>query len=163
MCSQKPPPKGRRTVKTKTDIFPIGKLAVTAENGRVVSIAVSEADFCDEDEIIDTAIRQLHEYFDGKRKIFDFNIGYTFGTEFQQKVREMLRTIPYGETVTYGQLAQMAGCPNGARAIGNAVHNNPILIVNPCHRVVAAGGKIGGFAYGTQMKKELLELEEKYK
>lgn len=150
-------------MKRKTDIFPIGRLCAVAENGKIVSIELSEDDFCDEDEILDTAIGQLHEYFDGKRKNFDFDIGYTSGTEFQQKVWEILRTIPYGESVTYGQLAQMAGCPKGARAIGNAVHNNPILIVNPCHRVVAAGGKIGGFAYGTQMKKELLELEEKNK
>lgn len=143
----------------KTDIFPIGKLTVSAEDGNVISVAVDDNEYNDGGKILDTAITQLHEYFEGRRFYFDFPVDYISGTEFQKKVWNALRGIPYGETVSYSQLAQTVGCPNGARAVGNAVHNNPLLIVNPCHRVVTSGGKIGGFAYGTEMKKELLKLE----
>ena len=150
-------------MKRKTDIFPIGRLCVTAVDSKVVSILPSDEDFDDGNELLDSVISQLHEYFDGRRKTFDFDIGYTFGTEFYKKVWDALRTVPYWLTVTFGQLADAVGCHGGARAGGNAVHLNPVLIVNPCHRVVAAGGKLGGFAFGAQMKQELLELEEKNK
>ncbi|MBQ8209767.1 MAG: methylated-DNA--[Clostridia bacterium] len=150
-------------MKRKSDIFPIGNITFTAENNRIVSIEITDEKYNDCDEVLSIAISQLHEYFNGNRKTFDFEIGYTSGTRFQQKIWDLLRSIPYGETVTYGELAAMADCPKGARAIGNAVHNNPLLIVNPCHRVVAANGKIGGFAYGTEMKISLLNLEERYK
>lgn len=150
-------------MKRKTDVFPIGNLTVTAINGNVSDISLTDCFYNDNDEVLDNVIKQLHEYFQGKRKTFDFEIKYTFGTVFQQKVWEELRNIPYGDTITYGELAKRVGCYGGARAVGNAVHCNPLLIVNPCHRVVAAGGKIGGFAHGTEMKKELLALEEKYK
>lgn len=150
-------------MKHKTDIFPIGKITFTSENGKITSIEVTDEEYSDNDAVLDTAISQMHEYFNGERKIFDFDIGYVASTEFYRKVWNLLRTIPYGETLTYGELAKKAGCPKGARAVGNAVHNNPLLIVNPCHRVVAANGKIGGFSYGVSMKNELLMLEEKFK
>lgn len=147
----------------KTKDYPIGRIAVFASDGAITEIRIENEISDDSDAVIDDALKQLDEYFCGKRKVFDLNIKYLQGTDFQHKVWDALRVIPYGETVTYGQLAEIVGCPKGARAIGNAVHNNPVLIVNPCHRVVAAKGKIGGFSYGIAMKKELLELEEKYK
>lgn len=147
----------------KTEIFPIGKIAVFAEDDFVTSISITEEDFDSANETVNEAIRQLHEYFSGKRCTFDLKIKYLNGTAFQKKVWDTLRKIPYGETVTYGEIASSTGHNRAARAVGNAVHNNPLLIVNPCHRVVASGAKLGGFAYGVKMKKELLELEEKFK
>ena len=80
------------------------------------------------------------------------------GTAFQQRVWQALLTIPYGETVSYGEIARMVGCKS-AQAVGQAVGANPIALIIPCHRVIAAHGKIGGYAYGIEIKKKLLELE----
>ena len=80
------------------------------------------------------------------------------GTAFQKRVSTALLTIPYGETVSYGELVRMVGCKS-AQAIGQAVGANPIALIIPCHRVIAAHGKIGGYEYGIEIKKKLLELE----
>lgn len=81
------------------------------------------------------------------------------GTTFQQQVWESLRTIPFGETRSYKEIAVQLGNPNAARAVGMANNKNPILIVTPCHRVIGADGKLVGFAAGLEMKKYLLALE----
>ena len=81
------------------------------------------------------------------------------GTAFQQRVWQALLTIPYGETVSYGELAQMVGCKS-AQAVGQAVGANPVALLIPCHRVIAAHGKLGGYEYGTEIKKRLLEIEQ---
>ncbi len=80
------------------------------------------------------------------------------GTAFQQRVWQALLTIPYGETVSYGELARLVGC-RSAQAVGQAVGANPIALLIPCHRVIAAHGKIGGYEYGIEIKKRLLEVE----
>lgn len=113
-------------------------------------------------DLTDRAYAQLTEYLKGKRKKFDF--GYTLsGTEFQMKVWRALCDIPYGETRTYKQIATAVGNPKATRAVGAANNKNPIAIVVPCHRVVGSGGKLLGYAGGTEMKKFLLDLEEKNK
>ena len=103
--------------------------------------------------------QELTEYCDGTRKHFDFPVGAR-GTPFQEAVWQELRTIPYGRTRTYGQVAEAVGRPAGARAVGMANHHNPLPIVIPCHRVVGAGGKLGGFGGGVDLKRRLLRLEE---
>ena len=103
--------------------------------------------------------RELTEYCDGKRKRFDFPV-CARGTPFQEAVWHELRTIPYGQTRTYGKVAEAVGRRDGARAVGMANHHNPVPIVIPCHRVVAAGGKLGGFGGGVDLKRRLLRLEE---
>ena len=85
--------------------------------------------------------------------------GYQKGTVFQQRVWQALLTIPYGKTVSYGELARMVGCKS-AQAVGQAVGRNPIALLIPCHRVVGANGTLGGYAYGLNRKKQLLELEK---
>ena len=82
------------------------------------------------------------------------------GTAFQMKVWQELLKIPYGDTVSYSEIAERIGCPEGARAVGGAVHNNLLWIIVPCHRVVGKNGKLTGYAGGTEMKKTLLELEK---
>ena len=149
-------------LRRKTEMFPIGKITVTTTDGVVTDIAITETDFHDDDLAAGNALRQLREYFDGQRFRCDFETTYVSGTPFQKAVWDFLRTIPYGETVSYREVAEAIGKPNACRAVGSAVGRNPLLIVNPCHRVVASDG-IGGFAYGISMKQELLLLEKKYK
>ena len=107
------------------------------------------------------AEKQLMEYFCGQRKVFSLPLA-TCGTPFQQAVWNVLQQIPYGETITYGQLAQMIDKPNAARAVGGGCNKNPIAIVIPCHRVIGAGGKLTGFAGGLTVKERLLALEAEY-
>lgn len=105
------------------------------------------------------AVCQLREYFSGKRRSFDLPLAPT-GTSFQAKVWNALREIPYGATITYGELAERVGSPKGYRAVGNANGKNPLVIIQPCHRVVAGGDKLGGFSAGIYRKKFLLRLEK---
>jgi methylated-DNA-[protein]-cysteine S-methyltransferase len=102
--------------------------------------------------------RQLTEYFAGTRKRFDLSLDFT-GTDFNRKIWKALLTIPYGETRTYGQIAEQIGKPGTARAVGVANSRNPISIVAPCHRVIGANGKLTGFAGGLAVKAFLLDLE----
>lgn len=106
------------------------------------------------------AFKQIGEYLNGQRQTFDFSYEL-HGTEFQKKVWEALRQIPYGETRTYKDIATVVGNPKASRAVGMANHKNPLMIVVPCHRVIGTGGKLVGYAGGLDMKKALLELERK--
>ncbi|MCL2081272.1 MAG: methylated-DNA--[protein]-cysteine S-methyltransferase [Oscillospiraceae bacterium] len=101
---------------------------------------------------------QLDEYFAGERREFDLPLKM-FGTTFQMAVWAGLLQIPYGQTVSYGQLAAMIGKPKASRAVGGANHVNPISIIVPCHRVIGAGGSLTGYGGGLEMKRFLLELE----
>ncbi|MGH9028049.1 MAG: methylated-DNA--[protein]-cysteine S-methyltransferase [Acidimicrobiales bacterium] len=104
------------------------------------------------------AAGQLSEYFAGRRTEFDLPLELT-GTPFQRQVWLTLADIPYGETVSYAELATMVGRPKAFRAVGQANGSNPVPIVLPCHRVVASGGGIGGYGGGLDMKRHLLALE----
>lgn len=104
------------------------------------------------------AAREITEYFEGKRRRFTFPLDAE-GTEFQKRVWNALREVPYGEVVTYGELARRAGNPSASRAVGGAMSKNPLPIVVPCHRVIASGRKIGGFTGGLSLKQRLLRLE----
>ncbi len=105
-------------------------------------------------------IRQLRAYFRGELKEFDLPLAME-GTEFQLRVWNALRTIPYGETISYAQLAERIGNPKAVRAVGLANGSNPIPIIVPCHRVIGSGGSLTGFGGGLSTKKMLLELENK--
>jgi methylated-DNA-[protein]-cysteine S-methyltransferase len=104
-------------------------------------------------------VRQLGEYFAGERTQFELPLA-PHGNEFQQRVWQALRQIPYGATATYGEIATMIGEPlSASRAVGSAYGANPLPIVIPCHRVIGAGGALVGFGGGIETKKFLLELE----
>ena len=130
--------------------FPNKKTAGKPERGWVESSrgAVGEA------------VRQLREYFAGKRREFDLPLD-AGGTEFQRSVWRRLGEIPYGETISYGELARRVGNPKASRAVGSANGKNPIPIVIPCHRVIAGDGTLGGFGGGLPTKETLLALEKK--
>jgi methylated-DNA-[protein]-cysteine S-methyltransferase len=104
------------------------------------------------------AIRQLREYFAGRRREFDLPLSPQ-GTEFQKSVWRRLQEIPYGATISYGELAKRVGNANASRAVGAANGKNPLPIVVPCHRVIGANGKLVGFGGGLPVKQALLEIE----
>lgn len=104
------------------------------------------------------AITQLEEYFQGKRKVFDLPVKPE-GTPFQQSVWSVLRTIPYGTTITYKELAERIGNLAAIRAVGRANGTNPIPIIIPCHRVIGSDGSLIGFGGGLALKEYLLRLE----
>ncbi|MFF1836787.1 methylated-DNA--[protein]-cysteine S-methyltransferase [Streptomyces sp. NPDC058231] len=103
---------------------------------------------------------QLHAYFAGRLTRFDIAYAENRGTEFQRRVWAALDAVPYGETVSYGQIAERIGTPGaGVRAVGTAIGRNPLLVVRPCHRVIGADGALRGYAGGVERKERLLELE----
>lgn len=103
-------------------------------------------------------VTQVLEFLSGERRAFSLNL-QLYGTPFQRAVWTELGRIPYGETRTYGQLASILKNPKASRAVGAANGANPIPLIIPCHRVVASGGKLGGYAGGLQLKRHLLALE----
>ena len=105
-------------------------------------------------------VRQLQSYFAGERKNFDLAL-ILEGTDFQKRVWTALRKIPYGETISYKELAEMIGSPRAVRAVGAANGANPIPIIIPCHRVIGNDGSLTGFGGGLPLKKQLLELESR--
>jgi methylated-DNA-[protein]-cysteine S-methyltransferase len=107
----------------------------------------------------DDARRQLDEYFAGTRHDFDLAIDLRPARDFGRAVLEQLALVPYGEVTTYGALAQRAGRPRAARAVGTVMNRNPVPIVLPCHRVVGSTGSLVGYAGGLDRKRTLLELE----
>ena len=108
------------------------------------------------------AIAQLEAYFEGERREFDLVLAPE-GTGFQRSVWAMLRTIAYGETITYGELAARLGRAGSSRAVGAANGRNPIPIVIPCHRVIGANGSLTGFGGGLHVKRRLLALEARHR
>ncbi len=108
---------------------------------------------------LDAAERQLGEYFAGKRRSFDLVLAPR-GTPFQMAAWEVLRTIPFGSTMTYGEQAAAMGNPRAVRAVGGANGRNPLAIVVPCHRVIGANGQLTGYASGVERKRWLLDFEQ---
>ena len=108
---------------------------------------------------IDSARRQLDEYFEGTRQRFDLAVDLELLAGFNRRVLRELARVPYGEVVTYGALAARAARPRAARAVGTVMNRNPLPIVLPCHRVIGANGKLVGYAGGLERKETLLRLE----
>lgn len=128
---------------------------VAAPAPESTAIASHHAAAC---RILAAACNQLREYFAGRRNQFDLPLAPQ-GTAFQLRVWTELRRIPYGQTISYGELARRVGLPRAARAVGAANGANPIPIIVPCHRVIGANGRLTGFGGGLATKAELLALE----
>ncbi len=141
---------------------PVGRLAVEADHDAVTAVRWAGAGERSPDKmaspVLKEAARQLDGYFSRKLKRFDLPLA-AHGTDFQKRVWALMRDIPYGETATYGGMAMALG--SGPRPIGMACARNPIPIIQPCHRVLASGGKEGGFSGGKGLptKRQLLALE----
>ena len=150
---------------------PVGVLTLVADDEALLAVlwpddadrVPIDFDVVDAEEgpaVLESAADQLDEYFAGNRTDFDLPIK-TNGSPFQTEVWDALQRIPYGETRSYGQLAEELGRPGAARAVGTANSKNPVSIVIPCHRVVASDGSLAGFAGGLDTKSTLLELEQR--
>lgn len=140
---------------------PIGKIKIEVEGRSVIGVYFSdESSEENRNELVDECKKQLKEYFNGKRKSFDLNIKFVKGTEFQLKVWNALKEIPYGEKVTYKYIAEKINNPKAVRAVGGANNKNPISIIIPCHRVIGVNGKMVGYAEGIDKKEFLLKLEK---
>ena len=138
-------------------VSPTGILKITSNGKCITTISFTEiAEEEKPDEITMEAVRQLEKYFKGERHNFTLPLEIR-GTPYQKKVYNALGKIPYGKTVTYGELAEMVN--SSPRAIGHTLHSNPLLIVIPCHRVIKSDGTIGGYVGTTEVKKELLRRE----
>ena len=147
-----------RAVKT----FDACTLEITADDTHITSIRFVQDGVKaggDENAVIAQCIRELAEYFAGERKHFSVPIRAQ-GTPFQKAVWQEMAQIPYGEVRTYGDIAKAIGKQGAARAVGMACGKNPVAVLLPCHRVVGEKD-VGGYAYGREMKRYLLELEQK--
>jgi methylated-DNA-[protein]-cysteine S-methyltransferase len=149
---------------------PLGLALATVTDGALVGLWLRDAAMGEPvlgDAIVDSTLDSTHirtrvsAYFAGDSKAFDGLAMAPSGTPFQRRVWGELTRIPTGETVSYGELAETCGIPKGARAIGSAVGRNPIWIAIPCHRVLAVGGGIGGYAGGISRKLWLLAHEQR--
>ncbi len=165
----KPSPDTARTEYRVID-SPVGPLTIAGSNGVVTHLRMAdqahppsdEADWVPTVDGSDGAfadvVEQLGLYFDGELTSFDVRIDL-HGTEFQRRVWHALTEIPYGETWSYGELAERIGSPGAARAVGLANGRNPVSIIVPCHRVIGANGSMTGYGGGIDRKVALLELE----
>lgn len=135
-------------------------LEIITENDKLKGINFVESykEKTEDDSFQKEIKKELMEYFEGKRKVFEIPLEVE-GTEFQKKVWTEMAKIPFGEKISYGELAEKSGCPKGARAVGLACNKNKIPIIIPCHRVVGKNGNLTGFAGGLDIKAQLLKLE----
>jgi methylated-DNA-[protein]-cysteine S-methyltransferase len=147
---------------------PVGKLTLVAHDSSLVAVmweheildkkGFHAAKLSASHAVLNAAAKQLGEYFNKKRTRFELPLAFS-GTEFQMKVWRGLQQIPYGQTWSYGQLANTVGSPKAYRAAGAANGRNPLAIVIPCHRVIGANGSMTGFGGGIKNKSILLHLE----
>jgi methylated-DNA-[protein]-cysteine S-methyltransferase len=147
---------------------PIGSILLTSDGTSLTSLYLTahpheltvDPDWVRRDDAAPFAEvkRQLADYFDGRLTEFDLPIA-TRGTAFQERVWEELQKIPFGVTISYGELARRIGQPSASRAVGLANGRNPIAIIVPCHRVIGANGKLTGYGGGLSRKEALLALE----
>lgn len=156
------------TYHSKTIWSPVGELTLVAddrglaailwENDRPDRVRLGTLEEKADHPVLVETERQLGEYFAGERRAFDVPLSFA-GTDFQKRVWAALLAIPFGETRSYGEIADQLGAPGASRAVGAANGRNPISIIAPCHRVVGSNGKLTGFAGGLEAKAFLLDLE----
>lgn len=139
-----------------------GNIKISADEKSILTVSFTNeaVNFLNKNEIIDEVIKQLEEYFVGESKEFNLPLNPQ-GTDFQKLVWNTLLKIPYGETKSYKQIAELIGNPNSSRAVGNACNKNPISIIIPCHRVIGKNGSLVGYALGLDLKQKLIEKEQK--
>lgn len=154
-------------IRYRTIDSPIGPLTLAGFGDVLTNLRMvdqtyepNRADWIPDDRALPEAVEQLGAYFAGERTDFDIELSMA-GTEFQRRVWQALTTIPYGETRSYGEIAEQVGAPGAARAVGLANGRNPIAIIVPCHRVIGASGSLTGYGGGLDRKRSLLELEKR--
>lgn len=155
----------------KTIKSPIGDITLIADQKHLLAVLWKKVDapkikiplgekIANHPVLLETE-KQLNEYFNGKRKKFTLPIKFSIGTNFQKNVWKALIAIPYGQTISYSEMAKKIGSPKACRAVGAASSKNPISIIAPCHRVIGKNGSLTGFAGGLKCKDFLLRLEQR--
>ncbi|MCQ4361353.1 methylated-DNA--[protein]-cysteine S-methyltransferase [Mycobacterium gordonae] len=154
-------------IRYRTIDSPIGPLTLAGRDGMLTNLRMvdqtyepSRADWTLDESVFSDVVGQLEAYFAGELSDFDVQLDLR-GTDFQRRVWQALLTIPYGETRSYGQIADQIGAPGAARAVGLANGHNPVAIIVPCHRVIGAAGKLTGYGGGLDRKQTLLTLERR--
>ena len=142
---------------------PIGEILLTADGGALSRLYMApfalDPAWRRDDAALAEPARQLAEYFAGERTEFDLPLA-PHGSDFQRRVWDEIARVPYGETISYAELASRAGAPGHARAAGAATGRNPVGVVIPCHRIVGSDGSLTGYAGGLERKASLLQLEK---
>ena len=154
------------TTTTTTMASPVGTLTLTAEDGKLTRLHMDGQRHAPDtspawerdDDGLAGVVEQLEAYFAGSRQAFEVPLALA-GTDFQRRVWEGLLEIPYGETMSYGELARRVGRPGASRAVGLANGRNPVAIIVPCHRVIGANGTLTGYGGGLDRKVWLLDHE----
>lgn len=139
---------------------PLGNLRIVASQDAIHSLTFTDLPISNKSDtdLLTSTSKQLDEFFSGVRKKFDLPLAPE-GSDFQQRVWQALQEIPFGKTVTYGELSEKLGDPNAVRAVGTANGKNPIAIIIPCHRVIGSDQKLTGYAGGIERKRWLLQHE----
>ena len=148
-----------QTTLEATITSPVGQLIVRVRDEHIEELRWSQAARNDTHPLISETIKQIAAYFDGSLKTFELPLR-PHGEYFQRAVCDAMLAIPYGETRTYAEQAKLVGRPRAVRAVGSANGANPISLVVPCHRVIATGGKLGGYGGGLDLKRRLLAMEQ---
>lgn len=145
---------------------PIGVIEIVTDENSILELSFVETEKAsneqDVPEVLQTALVQIAEYFQGTRREFKLSLGAK-GTAFQQQVWQRLTEIPYGETACYGDIAAAIGNSKASRAVGGANNKNKIAVIVPCHRIIGADGSLTGYAGGLWRKEWLLQHEKKNK
>jgi methylated-DNA-[protein]-cysteine S-methyltransferase len=155
------------TIRCRTIDSPVGPLTLAGHGTTLTHLRMVDqthppegrSEWEPDDRAFEAAAAQLDGYFAGERTDFDLDLELT-GTPFQRRVWAALQTIPYGETRSYGEIAEQIGSPGAFRAVGLANGRNPIGIIVPCHRVIGASGSLTGYGGGLERKRALLDLEQ---
>lgn len=141
---------------------PVGRLQVEEQDGAITAIHFGDdldsSARDDEQPLLVEAVKQLRQYFAGDRRVFELPLELR-GSQFQQRVWAALQDIPFGETRSYVDIAEAIEKPGASRAVGSANGANPLPVIIPCHRVIAADGSLGGYSGGLSIKQQLLEIE----
>lgn len=143
----------------------VGKIGIAEEDGQIIAVLFDGERYDNtweekETPLIKKTIKQIEEYLDGKRKTFDIPIQHSSASDFFSKVMAIIEEIPYGQTITYKDIAKSINRPKAPRAVGMVCNRNPLPIIIPCHRVIATSGSLTGYKGGVEIKKQLLELEK---
>lgn len=146
----------------------LGELVLVANKTEIIGVYFNDRDHVpsalktwtrdDNNALLQKAGREINEYLDGKRSVFTLDLAFG-GTDFQKKIWKEISKIPFGQTLSYSELAKRAGSPKAIRAAGTATGANPLSIIIPCHRVIGKDNAIAGYAGGLERKRHLLELE----